>query len=206
VTRSLLPLSYDDLPPGSDLRRRYDGEAVHILIPAGEPPPTVVKQTAYDALASGAAASWALLVLSFVVFYSGLQINRISGVPLIWAWGFFAIFCAALVLLVAWVRYGTMIDAIRAGRRQATGIAATPQRIRIETSGPFGIASYDFARGQIKRIVVGRSRLRDDRGQARRVMQLVLHLTDGRAISLLPGRDRRELRWIRATLESPAPR
>src|SRR5687767_59015 len=31
-------LAYDDLPPGSDIRREYHGELVKITVPAGEPP------------------------------------------------------------------------------------------------------------------------------------------------------------------------
>src|SRR6266487_1323457 len=95
-------LSYDSLPPGSDIRYEQTGGTLRITIPAADPPPAVLKQTAYDALASGAMNSWAILLLACVVFYLGIRANRISGVVLTWAWAFFAVFCAAIVMLVSW--------------------------------------------------------------------------------------------------------
>ena len=193
-------LAYDDLPPGSDIRREYggDGEArqVRIIVPAGEPPPSVMRVALFDSFASGARASWALLLLAFLLFVIGLRHNRVSGVPLAYAWAFFAVFCCALVLLVAWVRYGLQLDAIRYGRQQMTVLAATPARLLIETTGPFGIASYDFSREQIASLSIARGVLRDERNLPRRVAHVALSLKDGRTISLLPARDERELLWI----------
>src|SRR5687767_6921782 len=204
-----LQLAYDDLPPGSDVRREYtfaDGggaggrREVTIIVPAGEPPPAVTRVAFFDSFASGARASWALLLLAFLLFSIGLRNSRISGVPLGWAWAFFAVFCGALVLLVAWVRYGMTLDSIRAGREQMTALAATPARLLIETSGPFGVASYDFPREMITALTVRRGALRDERNLPRRVLHVAISLRDGRTILVLPGRDVRELRWICATL------
>src|SRR5688572_17670292 len=90
-----LPLAYDDLPPGSDVRREYsfvggdgggggggDGggaREVKIIVPAGEPPPAVMRVALFDSFSSGARASWALLLLSFLLFWMGLRNNRLSG-------------------------------------------------------------------------------------------------------------------------------
>jgi hypothetical protein len=209
-----LPLAYDDLPPGSDLRREYGGgdgvggggnaggddRTVKIIVPAGEPPAPAMKIALYDSFASGTRASWALLLLSFLLFSMGLRNNRISGVSLAWAWAFFAIFCAALVLLVVWVRYGMTLDAIRIGREQMTILAATPTRLVIETTGPFGVASYNFPRDKLTALTIRRGVLRDDRNLPRRVLHLAISLADGRTICLLPGRDARELQWVRGTV------
>lgn len=197
-----LPLAYDDLPPGSDVRREYrDGaDEVKITVPAGEPAPAVVRQTRLDAFASGAAASWALLLLAYLLFYLGLRNNRISGISLAWAWAFFAIFCAALVLLVVWVRYGMMIESLRVAREQMTVLAATPTRLLIETAGPFGLASYAFPRETIASLTIRRGVLRDDRHTPRRLLHLAIVLADGRTIITLPGRDVRELRWVCGTI------
>jgi hypothetical protein len=199
-----LPLAYDDLPAGSDIRREYvgDGEAreVKIVVPAGEPSPAAMKAVLFDAFASGARASWALLLLALMLFFMGIRNNRVSGVALTWAWVFFGIFCAALVLLVAWVRYGMMLESLRIGREQMTVIGVTPARLLIETAGPFGVASYDFAREKIARVTVGHSVLRDDRNLARRVSNIAIALVDGRTILTLPARDERELRWVAATV------
>jgi hypothetical protein len=194
-------LGYDDLPPGSDIRRELADGRVQISVPAGELSRAAVKRTLYAGLASGAASSWALLLLALVVFFVGLRVNRISGVALVWAWGFFTVFCAALVLLVGWVRFGLMLDATRAGRRQATALAATADHLLVETAGPFGVAAYDLPAGKIRALLVTRGILRDDRAQPRRVPRLTVVLTDGRSIHLLPGRDVRELEWTAAILK-----
>ena len=193
-------LAYDDLPAGSDIRREYvgDGDArqVRIIVPAGEPAPPVMRIALFDSFASGARTMSALLVLALVLFTIGVRNNRVSGVPLAYAWAFFAVFCAALVLLVAWVRYGLRLDAIRYGRQQMTVLAATPTRLLIETAGPFGIASYDVPREKIAGLSIARGVLRDDRNLPRSVTHVALSLADGRTICLLPARDERELRWI----------
>lgn len=198
-------LGYDELPPGSDIRREYGGSGdregggareVKIIVPAGEPPAAAMKVAFFDSFASGARSSWALLLLAFLLFMIGLRNNRVSGVSLAWAWTFFTIFCGALVLLVAWVRYGMTLDAIRAGRAQMTAIAATPTRLLIETAGPFGVASYDFPRAKIRSITIQRGVLRDDRNLPRRVLHLAIALSDGRTLLALPGREPRELQWI----------
>jgi hypothetical protein len=202
-----LPLAYDDLPPGSDIRREYIGDGiareVKIIVPAGEPPSAARQGVLFDAFASGARASWALLALAFLLFQLGLRNNRIGGVALTWAWLFFGIFCAALVLLVAWVRYGMMLDSLRIGREQMTVIAATPARLLIETAGPFGVASYDFPRETIASITTGSGVLRDDRNLPRRLLHITIALVDGRSVFILPGRDARELRWIAAAVREP---
>ena len=196
-------LAYDDLPPGSDVRREpsADGVSLRIIVPAGEPPPAVRRRTMLDAFASAAPATAGLLLLALLLFLAGLRNNRISGVSLTWAWTFFAVFCGALVLLVAWVRFGVTLDALRAGRRQATALAATPDRLLVETAGPFGVAAYDLPAAKIRTLAVTRGPLRDDRGHARRLWRLAVALTDGRTIHLLPGRDVRELEWAAAILK-----
>jgi hypothetical protein len=207
VSVAPLPLSYDDLPPGSDIRRDFSDEggdrdrSVYLTVPAtAEPPPAVMKQVVLDALVSSLPLNVVLLIASYVAFAAGLRINHIAGPTVPWAWGFFALFCLALVALVAWVRYGVLADAIRLGREQATVLAATPQRLLIETTGPFGVASYDLTAERVRQLTPGRGPLRDDRGTNRRVWHLAIALADGRTILVLPARDERELRWISGTV------
>jgi hypothetical protein len=190
-------LAYDDLPPGSDIRREYDGHSLQITVPAGEPPAAVIKQAAYDALARGAASSWALLLLAFVAFYFGVRANRISGAALVWAWMLFAVFCGALVMLVAWIRFGLLVDAIRAGRRQATLIAATRERLLIETAGPFGTMSIDLPRERVGGVRSASGAVRDQNERSHRVSFLRIGDT-----VLLPGRERREIEWVAAALRN----
>ena len=56
-----LTLAYDDLPPGSDIRREYgsDGRSVRIVVPSGDPPRAIVRATAQAAAVSGALLSCA---------------------------------------------------------------------------------------------------------------------------------------------------
>jgi hypothetical protein len=195
-----LPLAYDDLPPGSDIRRERAPGMVRIVVPAGEPSRAAMQQTLRDALAWGSIASILLLLIASYAFRISIAVQRISGGQLLWAWAFFALFCAALVALVSWVRYGVMADALRAGRRQSTIIAATPTRLMIETTGPFGDASHDLPADQIRRIQIDRSRPLDDLGQRRSVRHLTLRLSDARTIRLLPARDRAELACVAAMI------
>lgn len=193
-------LAYDDLPPGSDIRRVIETDTVRITIPAGEPQRAVIKQAAMDGLVSGAIIAVRLLVLALLIFYQGIRANRLSGAPLMWAWAFFAIFCATMVILIGWLRFGQISDALRLCRQQMTVIAATPQRLVIETSGPFAVAGYDFARDRIAAVAVGRTAINDYRQRLRAVQILELTLSDGRVILLLPGRDPRELKWVCGTI------
>ena len=201
-----LPLEYDDLPPGSDIRRDFSDEAadrksVYLTVPATDDVPTaVLKQALLDALVSSLPVCIVLLVGSYAAFAAGMRINRIAGPTVPWAWGFFALFCLALVALVAWVRFGVLADALRLGREQATVLAATPRRLVVETTGPFGIASYDLRPEQVRHLAVNRAFLRDDRGYAHRLWHLAIYLSDGRSILLLPARDPRELRWVSGTV------
>jgi hypothetical protein len=189
-------LSYDDLPPGSDIRREFIEWGVRISVPAGEPSRAALREAAYSALISGAGIGAGIVVFAAGMFIYGVRVNRVSGVPLLWARAFFAVFCAAVVLLVAWVRYGMIADALRAGRRQSTALAAENGRLIIETAGPFGVASYDIAGERIRSIAAGAARLQDDRGNVRRVRCLTILLSDGWSIALLPGRSVRELMWV----------
>ncbi len=189
-------LAYDDLPPGSDIRREYDGELVKITVPAGEVPSAARRAVAQAALVSGAVSSWAFLLLALVVFAYFVRINRVTGTPLTWAIAFFAVFCTALVALIAWVRYGMLLEDLQAGRRQATVIAVTPSRLVVETLGPFGAAGHDVPAEEVVAVSVGREIVRDHDGRGRRLERLLIQLAGGGRVMLLPGRDRAELTWV----------
>jgi hypothetical protein len=206
-------LAYDALPPGSDIRIEQSPELTRITVPGTDlprmtvppdpdVPRAVTKQAALDALARGAIHSCPLLVLALIVFYFGIRANRISGATLMWAWGFFAIFCAAIVALIVWVRYGMLMEALRHGRQQMTVIAATQQRLLIETAGPFGVMSLEMPTESIVslRSVVGR--LGDRRERSWTMRYLSISWRDGRRVLLLPGRDPAELQTVIACLKS----
>ncbi len=189
-------LAYDDLPPGSDIRREYHGELVTITVPAGEPPAAARRTVAQAALVSGAISSWAFLLLALLVFAYFVRMNRVTGVPLNWAVAFFAIFCTAIVALVSWVRYGMKLEDLQAGRRQATVMAITPRRLVVETDGPFGNTGHEIPGDQLISVSIRQDVTRDADGRSRKLDGLVIELAGGRRIALLPGRDRTELRWV----------
>ena len=194
-------LSYDDLPTGSDIRREYSPGMVRIVVPAGEAQLSGMGQVMREAMAWAAAASGPLIMLAGVSFYVGAHVQRLRGDALFYAWVFFAIFCVALVALMGWVRFGVLGDAVRVGHRQMSAIAATPQRLLIETTGPFGVASYDFPAETIRKVSIERSALFDEMSRRRVLNHLTLYLGDGRSICLLPGRDRAELSCVRNMLQ-----
>ena len=204
-------LAYDDLPPGSDVRREYrpDGSLL-ITVPAGEVPTPLRRTAAHEAAVSGALLSAAILLVVFGVFVYFVQRNRIGGVALAWAIAFFTIFCAAIVALVAWVRYRIRVEALEAGRQQATVLAVSADRLVAETRGPFGVAGYDLPGNRIAGLEVRRSWITDGRGQRARLPHLELVLGGNRSVVLMPGRDAAELRWIAGTVRQqlgiqPAP-
>ena len=197
----MIPLSYDDLPPGSDIRRERDGDGtVRITVPAGDPSRAAVRQLIFDAMVWGALGSVPLLLAALVLFYIAIRSQGISGGQLFAAWGSFGLFCAALIWMVARVRQGAFSEDMRAGRRQSTVIAATRSRLLIETAGPFGNASKEIGADAVKAIAVRRQIVMDGQARSRMVWHLQIALRDGGTVALLPGRHPTELAIIASTL------
>jgi hypothetical protein len=201
VTAAPLQLAYDDLPAGSDIRREYAADgSVRITVPASEIPAPVRRAAAHRALVSGAVLAAPVLAFALLLFAHAVRTNRVSGVPLAWAVAFFGVFCVAMAGLIAWVRYGVLVETAQAARRQATLIHASTSRVMVETTGPFGTVGYDLPRDRLIWIGVGRGSLTSGRGVTYRVRYVTLRAAASRPIHLLPGRDDLELHWVAATL------
>src|SRR5690242_19601334 len=113
-----VPLSYDDLPPGSDIRRTRDGDGtLRITIPASEPTSQVLRRAWHEALVHSATASAAILVGAAVIFLWALRTHRVAGTMLVLAWLGFGIGCGAFVLLMASARYALDRGALEIARR-----------------------------------------------------------------------------------------
>jgi hypothetical protein len=196
-----IPLAYDDLPSGSEIRREYSPQGVRIVVPPGEVLPEGMHQAQREALVWGALSSIPLILLGGVIFYLLARLNRIDGRILFFAWGFFGLFCAALVMLLARERYGKLTDGIRLGRQQMTVLVARPSRLLIATTGPFGGDSYDLPGESVRRLLIQRTALLDEFSRRHILLHLMLEFADGRSIRLLPGRDRAELQTVAATLK-----
>jgi hypothetical protein len=198
----VVPLSYDDLPPGSDIRRERDADGVvRIIVPAGEPPPAALRQAQYHAVLLGALIGGVPLVLASAGLVWAIRSNRISGGPLITAWLMFGVFCAAAVMMAASVLYFLELDALRAGREQMTAVAVSPAKLIIETAGPFGDAGHAINASEIVQVRVRMGSCYDRRRRRNHTLRhLRCHLVNGSAIDLLPGRERAELAVIAAIL------
>jgi hypothetical protein len=197
-----VPLSYDDLPPGSDIRRERDGDGtLRIIVPASDVPAEAERRVLRDSFVWGALGSPLLLLPALVLFRLGIWAHRVSGGPLVVAWIAFGVFCCALVALIAHSWKQLLMNNLRSARMQRTAIAATPTRLIVETTGPFGFGSYDVKAEQLRTISLRRCWLSTPNLRAR-VSHLRVELRDGSWFALLPGRDRAELMTIAAMLRA----
>src|SRR5689334_11261060 len=101
-----LLLSYDDLPPGSDIRRERDAAGVvRITIPAGDMPSQVLHQLRKEALVSGAMTGVFVMLIAQQVVVAAMAAHWIVGFLRMVAWAAFGVACAACMLLFAAVHY-----------------------------------------------------------------------------------------------------
>jgi hypothetical protein len=195
-------LAYDELPPGSDLRREYgtDG-SVTISAPAGEPSAAARRAAAQGTGVSSAAVCAVVLgVLVWITFGVSDSVRRLDPASRAGAVLLFGVFSGALFLLVWKVRYATRLDMLAEARRQAAVLHAHPNRLLVETAGPFGERSFDVPAGEIRRMQVVGEPWSGDGIAAESVPCLRVQLTDGRVLRLMPGRHEAELRWAAAAL------
>ena len=170
-------------------RRRAE---VKIVVPAGEPPPAAMKVVLFDSFASGAARAGRCCCSRLLLFSIGLRNNRISGVPLAWAWLFFADFlrCAGAAGRVGALRHVARRHPHRPRADDRPGRDADPPADR--NRRPVRRRELRFSARQARR---------DRRSAAacsattatcpRRVLHVSLALRDGRSILVLPGRGMR---------------
>jgi hypothetical protein len=190
-------LTYDDLPPGSALRREYHAGGVRITVPGGEPSEAALRDARQQSLIFAAAIT-ALLVLVAVPLMTLLrrEANNIDALPR-WLVAPFGVCCAAAVLLIAHFRYAAQRDLLEKAHQSVGLIEAGGGRLRIETAGPEGEHSYSLARDQVKDVRPAR------RPAPRWVLEmscLAIERTRGPTIHVFPGRTDPELRWIASSI------
>lgn len=190
-------LTYDTLPPHSTLRREISDDVVKITAAAEEPGSHAKRIELQRAALSAALLSGALLVGFILAIGSTYRAHRgYMGAGLFTVLVVaFAVFCAALFLLLWKMQYASRIDALERAFRQTTILAASPGRLLIETAGPFGQASHDLD-GSTLSFRRGRWRVEKP------VDCLDVMVGDDRIIQVLPGRDEAELRWVARTLRT----
>ena len=191
-----LPLAYDELPVGSDLRREYSADgAVTITAPAGEPSGAARRAAAHSTGLSTAALCILMLVL--LVWPALPLVERVRRLdaglrPVVMV--LLALFVGGVFLLVWKVRYGAWLDRMAEARREAVVLHADRRRLLIEIAGPRGEQSFDLPVERVRCIRVGGA------GRAAPMAMLNVELTGGSTLGLLAGRHRAELSWMASTL------
>jgi hypothetical protein len=202
-------LSYDDLPPGSDLRREYHaspgepGAVVTITVPGGSLPPEAARKESRAAMVRAVAVAAVLaLVLGFAAYgVYGDNVRRLDPRLRLAAQALAVAFTFCLFLLLWRIDRDARLDAHAKGRRQSTVLHANHQGLLIETAGPFGQASHRLAGERIRKFSVERLAAEDAGLVSLALPWLVVHLDDGASVRLLPGREAAEIRWVVASIQ-----
>ena len=196
-------LTYDTLPPHSTLRREIVGGVLKITAAAEEPSDVARRDARLRAALPAAMLSGALLVAFLAAIGSTFMSNRrnIGSGLMIVLFVAFAVFCAALFLLVWRAQYAARVEALERAFQQTTILAASPGRLLIETSGPLGQESQELrtsrdvkSNGELVGMRLSRG------GYIVCIDVLVSDRTD--CLPVLCGRSEAELRWVLRNLEA----
>jgi hypothetical protein len=193
-------LAYDNLPPHSTLLREYSDDGITITAQAQEPDKHVRWRVRRRAAASAAWVCAAAIALGLIIF--GQQTYEHRHLLPRWTSILAGVFGAALFGFIWHVRYLALLDATTLALSQNTIIAAQGDRLLIETSGPLGKQSVEYARDQIRRIRIIKNFRRSKWGEEQPLDCLRIIHQDGGQMNVLIGRDRAELRWAQRELES----
>jgi hypothetical protein len=202
-------LPYDDLPPGSDLRREYDssssppGTTVTITVSGGDIPPDLRRRESATAMVRAAAvASVLVLILGFALFgvYRD-NLRRLDPGLRLGAEALAIAFTVCLFLLAWRIDRGVRLDALGKARRQSTVLHADGDVLLVETAGPYGQASHRLAGERIRGFAVAHVVSPDAGLLLIPLPWLVVLLNDGPSLHLLPGREAAEIRWVILSLQ-----
>ena len=206
---SLTVLSYDDLPPGSDLRREYHptsgerGAFVTITVPGGDVPANVRVKESRAAMVRAAAVTAVLVLLLAAAVVAAYHDNLRRLNPGLRAGAqVSAVAISVCLFLLLWrMDRDARLDALGKARRQSTVLHADGRGLLVETAGPFGPASHRLSGARIRGFGI-RHVLSHDAGLLMVTLRwLVVHLNDGPSIHLLPGREAAEIRWVVLSLQ-----
>lgn len=189
------PLTYDNLPAGSTLRREVSGEVLTIGAAAQEPDAQMKRQARLRSALPAAMLSGAVLIACIAAFGSTYlqhrrHIGAAMGAVLFIA---FVVFCAALFLFIWRAQFSSRIDVLERALKQTTILAASPGRLLIESTGPLGQVSHDLPTDALV-IRVARSAAHPS------LSCLEIIARDHAPLQLLSGREESELRWITRAL------
>jgi hypothetical protein len=195
-------LTYDNLPSHSRLQRQYVDGVLKIIASPEEPGPLARRAAMFRAAVPAALICFCTLIVGIAIFGAAYDRSRRSmstelSIALFIA---FVIFCAALFALVWRIQYQLRIEAVESALQQTTVIAASRDRLIVETSGPFGAASHDWKLSPQAHMIeaIRLSGCDDQFG----IGVLEVLPKDGAAIRILPGRDEIELKWVAGALRA----
>src|SRR4051812_42107198 len=126
--------------------------------------------------------SLGFLMLGSILLLIFIRGNRIEGIELIIAWVCFGVVCAACVLLIASTLYYSRRTDLLASRQQMSVIAATPERLLIETSGPLGAMSEDLPAETVRLIHLKKGSWKDRKRREYSMRYLRVYCSDGTMI------------------------
>jgi len=193
-------LTYDNLPSHSRLHREYVDGVLKIIAGPEDPGPLVRRAALLRAAIPASLICFCALIVGFAIFGAMYAQNRRNLSTDLSAALFiaFVVFCAALFALVWRIQFASRIEASETALQQSTILAASRDRLIIETSGPFGAASHNLQFDSTDRAVgsIRLARCNDRFGIG--ILEIVLK--DGAHIRILPGRDDTELRWVASAL------
>ena len=198
-----VPLSYDDLPEGSQLSRQVDGAGgVIITAPAGELSAAVRRSISRSALIPASQALGMCVLVGGLLVLVAIRSNRINHPGLrLAAVAALAALAAGLFLFGWWGEYSLHALAMQSARRESTVLYANARRLLVETSRAGTARSFAIDTAKISGIdaaveaETGEGRLRSPR-----VTYLKLLLSDGTSHRLLGGHHMAELRWVGAAI------
>jgi hypothetical protein len=189
-------LTYDNLPAFSTLRREQEGEGF-IITAAAEEPSGYLRRVAAkrEFLISAMLTGGGVVMLLF--FVGPVLLDRWRSLPGLTA-VIVGVFVASGLLLVWQLRYTARLNKLERALQQMTVIAVRPERIVIETKGPFGQHSYELQSDELCGVRVLLNRTGSAPYGERSWLELIRR--GGGPIRILPGREPAELQWVARVL------
>ena len=198
ASTAVVPLSYDALPPGSDLVVRRESDGVTIVSPAGPAHPAAVRAAALSA------AIWAATLMAALLFAAAVFLVIIQDPRRIGLWfRVLAAVCFAVVgamgFLLLWqTQAAEAIATVSAARSRNVAVRAARRKVLIEASGGgLDPTSLEIPVDSIVSITVERAKTW---AGAFRAPSVVIRRAGDPPVPLFSGRQPPELRLIALAL------
>jgi len=128
-------LAYDDLPPGSDIRREFCDGGVKLTIPSGSVPRDLRRRVFRSAVIPAAAITSAIAVLCISGVWIFFVPERLEAELMPLALALTGVVTVAGFTLIWRVLALSMIGVLEQARRQTTVLYADRERLLVESDG-----------------------------------------------------------------------